>query len=185
MDPVTIGLLGVVGVFTLLFLGMPIAMACMLVGMMGIGYLSNPEAALDKVASTVYEVTAFYPYTVIPLFIMMGGFCTTSGMTSQLFNTFEKWLRRLPGGLGIATIAACAGFAAVSGSSVASAAAMGTIAIPEMLRYNYSPRLAAGCVVAGGTLAFLIPPSIGFVVFGMLTEQSIGKLLVEIGRAHV
>lgn len=173
-----IGLLGVVGVFTLLFLGMPIAMACMLVGMMGIGYLSNPEAALDKVASTVYEVTAFYPYTVIPLFIMMGGFCTTSGMTSQLFNTFEKWLRRLPGGLGIATIAACAGFAAVSGSSVASAAAMGTIAIPEMLRYNYSPRLAAGCVVAGGTLAFLIPPSIGFVVFGMLTEQSIGKLLV-------
>jgi tripartite ATP-independent transporter DctM subunit len=100
-------------------------------------------------------------------------------MTSQLFTTFDKWLGRLPGGLGLATIAACAGFAAVSGSSVASAAAMGTIAIPEMRRFNYDPRLAAGCVAAGGTLAFLIPPSIGFIVYGMLTEQSIGKLLVS------
>ncbi len=179
MEPVTVGLLGIVAVFLLLFLGMPIALACMFVGMAGIAYLASPEAAMPVVASTIYGTFAFYPYTVIPLFILMGGFCTSSGMTSQLFATFDKWLGRLPGGLGLATISACAGFAAVSGSSVASAAAMGTIAIPEMRRFHYDPRLAAGCVAAGGTLAFLIPPSIGFIVYGMLTEQSIGKLLVS------
>ncbi len=178
MDPVSVGLMGIVAVFLLLFLGMPIALSCMFVGVVGITYLASLEAAMPVVASTVYEVFAFYPYTVIPLFILMGGLCTSSGMTSQLFTTFDKWLGRLPGGLGLATISACAGFAAVSGSSVAASAAMGTIAIPEMRRLNYSPRLAAGCVAAGGTLAFLIPPSIGFIVYGMLTEQSIGKLLV-------
>ncbi|MFH1035948.1 MAG: TRAP transporter large permease [Pseudomonadota bacterium] len=179
MEPVTVGLLGIVLVFLLLFLGMPIALSCMFVGLAGITYLASLEAAMPVLASTVYEVCSFYPYTVIPLFILMGGFCTSSGMTSNLFTTFDKWLGRLPGGLGLATIAACAGFAAVSGSSVASAAAMGTIAIPEMRRFNYDPKLAAGCVAAGGTLAFLIPPSIGFIVYGMLTEQSIGKLLVS------
>ncbi|MFH1060181.1 MAG: TRAP transporter large permease [Pseudomonadota bacterium] len=178
MEPVTVGLAGVGLVFLLLFLGMPIALACMFVGVAGISYLASMEAALPVVASTMYEVAAFYPYTVIPLFILMGGFATNSGMTSELFNTFDKWLRKLPGGLGMATIAACAGFAAVSGSSVATAAAMGTIAIPQMRRYAYDPRLATGCVAAGGTLGFLIPPSIGFIVYGMLTEQSIGKLLV-------
>lgn len=179
MEPVTVGLLGIVLVFLLLFLGMPIALSCMFVGLAGITYLASLEAAMPVLASTLYEVSAFYPYTVIPLFILMGGFCTSSGMTANLFATFDKWLGRLPGGLGLATIAACAGFAAVSGSSVASAAAMGTIAIPEMRRYQYDPKLAAGCVAAGGTLAFLIPPSIGFIVYGMLTEQSIGKLLVS------
>jgi len=178
VDPVTVGLLGVVVVFLLLFMGMPIALACMFVGFAGISYLASFEAALPVVASTTWEVTSFYAYTVIPLFIIMGGFATNSGLTSELFSTFDKWLRKLPGGLGIATIAACAGFAAVSGSSVATAAAMGTIAIPEMKRYNYDPRLSTGCVAAGGTLGFLIPPSIGFIVYGMLTEQSIGKLLV-------
>ncbi|MFZ5587173.1 MAG: TRAP transporter large permease [Thermodesulfobacteriota bacterium] len=178
MDPVAVGIIGVVVVFLLLFLGMPIALACMLVGFAGIAHLASVEAALPVVASTMWEVTSFYPYTVIPLFIIMGAFATNSGLTSELFNTFEKWLRKLPGGLGIATIAACAGFAAVSGSSVATAAAMGTIAIPEMKRFNYDPRLSTGCVAAGGTLGFLIPPSIGFIVYGMLTEQSIGKLLV-------
>ena len=178
MEPVSVGLAGVGLVFLLLFMGMPIALACMFVGFAGISYLASMDAAMPVLASTVYEVAAFYPYTVIPLFILMGGFATNSGMTSDLFNTFDKWLRKLPGGLGIATIAACAGFAAVSGSSVATAAAMGTIALPEMKRYNYDPRLSTGCVAAGGTLGFLIPPSIGFIVYGMLTEQSIGKLLV-------
>mgnify|MGYP001325912114 FL=1 len=178
MDPVTVGLIGVAVVFLLLFMGMPIALACMFVGFAGISYLASFEAALPVVASTTWEVTSYYAYTVIPLFIIMGGFATNSGLTAELFSTFDKWLRKLPGGLGIATIAACAGFAAVSGSSVATAAAMGTIAIPQMRRYAYDPRLATGCVAAGGTLGFLIPPSIGFIVYGMLTEQSIGKLLV-------
>ena len=178
MDSVVTGVLGTLLVFVLLFLGMPIAFSLMLVGFLGISVLASVGAALPVLASTVYDVSSYYPYTVIPLFIVMGGFAGRSGLTQELYVTFDKWLRRLPGGLGIATIAACAGFAAVSGSSVATAAAMGTVAVPEMRRFNYHPRLAAGTVAAGGTLGFLIPPSIGFVVYGMLTEQSIGKLLI-------
>ncbi len=178
LDPVIAGIIGTILVFLLLFLGMPIAFALMFVGFAGISYLSSIEAALPVVARTVYGVSAYYPYTVIPLFIVMGGFAGSSGMTRELYKTFDKWLRRLPGGLGIATIGASAGFAAVSGSSVATAATMGTVALPEMKRFNYHPRLATGSIAAGGTLGFLIPPSIGFVVYGMLTEQSIGKLLI-------
>ncbi|MGD8562433.1 MAG: TRAP transporter large permease [Desulfarculaceae bacterium] len=178
MDPVSIGVIGTVCVFILLFMGMPIAFALLLVGFCGITYLSSVEAALPVVASTFWEVASFYPYTVIPLFIVMGGFAGSSGITRELYATFDKWMRRLPGGLAIATIGACGGFAAVSGSSVATAATMGTVALPEMKRFKYSAMLATGSVAAGGTLGFLIPPSIGFVVYGMLTEQSIGKLLV-------
>lgn len=178
MNPITVGIIGTLALFLLLFFGMPIAFSMMLVGVAGIAYLSSFGAALPVLAQTVYGVAADYSYTVIPLFIIMGGFAGSSGMTTELYSTFDKWLSRLPGGLGIATIGACAGFAAVSGSSVATAATMGTVALPEMKRYNYDDRLATGCVAAGGTLGFLIPPSIGFIVYGMLTEQSIGKLLV-------
>jgi tripartite ATP-independent transporter DctM subunit len=178
MDPVVCGIIGTLLVFFLLSLGMPIAFSMMLVGFLGIAWLSSVGAALPVLARTVYETCAYYPYTVIPLFVVMGGFAGSSGMTRKLYAAFDKWLRGLPGGLGVATIAACAGFAGVSGSSVATAAAMGTVAIPEMNRFGYSSRLSAGTVAAGGTLGFLIPPSIGFVVYGMLTEQSIGKLLI-------
>jgi tripartite ATP-independent transporter DctM subunit len=178
MHPVVSGIIGTLVVFFLLSLGMPIAFSMMLVGFLGISFLASVDAALPVLARTVYETTSHYPYTVIPLFVVMGGFAGSSGMTRQLYAAFDKWLRKLPGGLGIATIAACAGFAGVSGSSVATAAAMGTVAIPEMSRFRYSPELSAGTVAAGGTLGFLIPPSIGFVVYGMLTEQSIGKLLI-------
>jgi tripartite ATP-independent transporter DctM subunit len=178
LDPVIVGIVGTVVAFLLLFLGMPIAYALMLVGFVGVSVLASVEAALPMVARTIFEVSSFYPYTVIPLFIVMGGFAGSSGITRELYGTFDKWLRKLPGGLGIATIGACAGFAAVSGSSVATVAAMGTIALPEMKRFRYHPRLATGSVAAGGTLGFLIPPSIGFIVYGMLTEQSIGKLLI-------
>ncbi|KMY68078.1 C4-dicarboxylate ABC transporter permease [Desulfocarbo indianensis] len=177
-EPVTVGVMGTLCVFLLLFLGMPIAFCLMLVGFAGISYLASFDAALPVVASTVWETASDFNYTVIPLFILMGGFAGSSGITKDLYAASEKWLRRLPGGLAIATIGACGGFAAVSGSSVATAATMGTVALPEMKRYHYSDRLATGSVAAGGTLGFLIPPSIGFVVYGMLTEQSIGKLLV-------
>ncbi|MHB8765355.1 MAG: TRAP transporter large permease [Deferrisomatales bacterium] len=178
MDPIVVGAVGTVAMFVLLAAGMPIALTLMFVGFAGISYLSSMEAALPVVARTVYEVSSYYPYTVIPLFVVMGGFAGSSGLTRDLYRAFDRWLCRLPGGLGIATIAACAAFSGVSGSSVATAAAMGTVALPEMKRYGYHPRLATGTVAAGGTLGFLIPPSIGFVVYGMLTEQSIGKLLV-------
>ncbi len=178
MDPITTGIVGTIGVFVLLFMGMPIALALMLIGFVGIWYLTSPGAALPVIARTVYEVSSNYSYMVIPLFLVMGSFANISGSVEDLYDTFDKWLRRLPGGLAAATIAACAGFSAVSGSSVATAAAMSGIAYPEMRKYNYSPKLATGTIAGGGTLGFLIPPSIGFVVFGMLTEQSVGKLLI-------
>lgn len=157
---------------------MPIALALMLVGFLGIWQLSSLGAALPVASRTIYDVASNYAYMVIPLFLLMGAFASSSGLIENLYSAFEKWLRRFPGGLGAATIAACAGFAAVSGSSVATAAAMGTIAYPQMKKFNYSPRLATGTIAAGGTLGFLIPPSIGFVVYGMLVEQSIGRLLI-------
>jgi C4-dicarboxylate transporter, DctM subunit len=178
VDPIVAGVVGTGLVFLLLFIGMPIAFAMFFVGFVGVAYLTSFSAALPVLARTAYEVSAYYPYTVIPLFIVMGGFAGSSGMTRELYATFDKWLRKVPGGLSIATIGACAGFSAVSGSSVATAAAMGTVALPEMKRFGYNMRLATGSIAAGGTLGFLIPPSIGFVVYGLLTEQSIGKLLI-------
>ncbi len=178
MSPVFVGLVGSFVLLLLLFLGMPIAFVMMLVGFLGISFLSSVDAALPLLADNLYGAVSHYPYTIIPLFVLMGTFASSSGITTELYNTFEKWFRRLPGGLGIATVGACAGFAAVSGSSVAAAAAMGTVALPQMKRFGYDPKLATGVIAAGGTLSFLIPPSLGFVIFGMLTEQSIGKLLI-------
>lgn len=179
MTPIAAGIVGSLLLLVLLFLGMPIAFVMMFVGFLGISHLASVNAALPVVAKTVYETAAYYPYTIIPLFILMGAFAGGAGITAKLYGSFDKWFRKLPGGLGIATIAACAFFGALSGSSVAAAAAMGTIAIPEMRKFKYDPALAVGVVAAGGTLSFLIPPSLGFVVYGMLTEQSIGKLLVS------
>jgi undecaprenyl diphosphate synthase len=113
-------------------IGLPIAFALMLVGFLGISRLASVQAALPIMARAVYETSSQYPYTIIPLFIVMGAYGEISGMSRDLYNTFDKWLRKLPGGLGMATIAACAGFAAISGSSVAAAATMGTVAYPEM-----------------------------------------------------
>jgi len=179
MDPVMVGIFGACLLFFFLLIGIPIAFSLMLAGFLGTAYLTSINAALPMVARTVYESASHYPYTIIPLFIIMGSYAEISGISSDLYDTFDKWLRRLPGGLGMATIAAIAGFSAISGSSVASSAAFGKIAYPEMRRFNYSPRLAAGTVAAGATIDFLIPPSLGFVIFGMLTEQSIGKLLIS------
>ncbi len=178
MEPMTIGVLGICAVFILLALGMPIAFSLMMVGFSGIAFLSSIDAALPVSARTVYDEAATYPYMVIPLFIIMGSFAGASGMTRDIYTCLDKWLGRLPGGLAVASISACAAFAAVSGSAVATTATLGNIALPEMKRYGYSDKLSTGAVAAGGTLGFLIPPSLGFVVYGMLTEQSIGKLLV-------
>lgn len=179
MDPVVVGIFGACLLFIFLLMGVPIAFALMLAGFLGTAYLTSINAALPTVARTVYESASHYPYTIIPLFIAMGSYAEITGISGDLYGTFDKWLRRLPGGLGMATIAAIAGFSAISGSSVASSAAFGKVAYPEMRRFNYSPRLAAGTVAAGATIDFLIPPSLGFVIFGMLTEQSIGKLLIS------
>jgi len=178
VNPITVGILGSTVLIILLVLGMPIAFVTMFVGFLGISYLTSIHGALTVVANTVYEMATNYTFSIVPLFIIMGKFAGDAGITHKLYETFDKWFRRLPGGLGIATVVACAFFGAISGSSIAAAAAMGTVAIPEMRRFHYAPKLAVGVVAAGGTLSFMIPPSLGFVVYGMLTEQSIGKLLI-------
>lgn len=179
MEPLTVGLVGIGVLFILLLIGVPIGFALALIGFLGISYLTSVTIALPTLAMSLYGTVTTYSFTVIPLFIIMGEFAATSGLSQGIYEAADNWLRRLPGGLGLATIGGCAGFAAICGSSVATAATMGRVALPEMKRYNYNVRLATGIVAAGGTLGFLIPPSIGFVVYGILTEQSIGKLLIS------
>ena len=179
MDPLVIGSAGIGALFLLLLIGMPIGYTLAFVGFAGISLITDPVVALPTLVKSFYSTFTQYSFTVIPLFIIMGELATICGLSQGIFEVADKWLRRLPGGLAIATIGACSGFAAICGSSVATAATLGRVALPEMKRYGYNQHLATGSVAAGGTLGFLIPPSIGFVVYGILTEQSIGKLLIS------
>lgn len=179
MGPVELGISAIVLVFMLLLMGVPIAFAFFGVGFLGLSLMSSVQAAVPVLSRTLYQVFSEYPYMVIPLFVLMGELASQTGMVKRLYEAFDRWFSHMPGGLALATILACAGFSAISGSSVATAAAMATVAYPEMRRYGYNPKFAAGAIAAGGTLGFLIPPSLGFVVYGMLTEQSVGKLLIS------
>jgi tripartite ATP-independent transporter DctM subunit len=157
---------------------MPIGIAMALVGAVGIAVLNSPDAALTILGSYPYSYAAVHALSVIPMFVLMGNFAVVSGMSGDLFAAAYAWIGHRKGGLASATILACAGFAALSGSSVASAITMGRVALPEMRRYDYDPRLATGVVAAGGTLGILIPPSTVLVIYAILTEQSIGKLFL-------
>ena len=179
MDPQTIGIVGIGILFLLLIIGMPIGFSLAFVGFWGISFITDIFVALPTLLRSFYGTFTTYSFTVIPLFVIMGELASVSGLSQGIYTVADKWLRRLPGGLGIATIVACSGFAAICGSSVATAATLGRVALPEMEKYGYDIRLSTGSVAAGGTLGFLIPPSIGFVVYGILTEQSIGKLLMS------
>ncbi|MFO7496121.1 MAG: TRAP transporter large permease [Desulfobacterales bacterium] len=179
MDPLIVGLGGIGVLFLLLLIGMPIGYTLAFVGFGGISLITDPAVAMPTLVKSFYSTFTQYSFTVIPLFVIMGELATIGGLSQGIYEVADKWLRRLPGGLGIATIGACSGFAAICGSSVATAATLGRVALPEMERYGYDRQLATGSVAAGGTLGFLIPPSIGFVVYGILTEQSIGKLLIS------
>jgi tripartite ATP-independent transporter DctM subunit len=174
----TIGLIGIGLLLLLMALRMPIGIAMLLVGIVGFAILNGPQAALAALGSYPYQYAAVYDFAVIPLFVLMGNLGSVSGMARDLYAAAYSWIGHMRGGLAHATILACAGFAAVSGSSVASAVTMGKVCLPEMRRYNYSHRLATGVIAAGGTLGILIPPSTAFVIYGLLTEQSIGKLLL-------
>ncbi|MGH8698693.1 MAG: TRAP transporter large permease, partial [Burkholderiales bacterium] len=178
MSPTAIGAIGMAALLALLFLRMPIGIAMALVGAVGIAALNSTDAALVVLGSYPYSYAAFHELSVIPLFVLMGNFAVVSGMSGDLFAAAYAWLGHRRGGLASATVLACAGFAALSGSSVASAITMGRVTLPEMRRYNYDPRLATGVVAAGGTLGILIPPSTILVIYGILTEQSIGKLFL-------
>jgi len=173
-----IGLIGIGVMLLLLALRMPIGIAMLLVGIVGFAVLNGVDAALAALGSYSYEYTAVYELAVIPLFVLMGNAAAASGMGRDLYTAAYAWIGHWRGGLSSATILACAGFAAVSGSSVASAVTMGRVCLPEMERFNYDTRLATGTVAAGGTLGILIPPSTAFIIYAILTEESIGRLLL-------
>lgn len=178
MSPEYIGICGI-GVLLLLFvLRMPVAFAMALVGFVGFAYLSGIDPALSLLSQDIFESFSSYPLSVIPMFILMGSFAYASGISERLYQTTYTWVGALRGGLTIATVLACSGFAAICGSTAATAATMGKIALPEMRKYKYDITLAAGTVASAGTLGILIPPSTVFIVYGILVEESIGRLFV-------
>lgn len=176
MDAFSIGLLGIAALLVLLMLGMHIGIAMMLVGIFGFASVTGIPAALGVLKTVLYSTASKYSLTVIPLFVLMGQFAFYSGLSKDLYAMSYKWLGHLRGGLSMATIGACAFFAAICGSSPATAATMCVVALPEMKEYGYNNSLSSGSIAAGGTLGMLIPPSVGFVLYGIIAEQSIGKL---------
>jgi C4-dicarboxylate transporter DctM subunit len=162
----------------LLFLGMPVGFALGVSGFLGLLLVGGLESASSILSTVPYRSAAHYTLSTLPMFILMAQFVSASRIVDDIFVAAQRWLERLPGGLAIATIFASAGMAAMSGSSTASAATLSSIAVPQMLRHGYSPRVASGIVTVSGTLAIMIPPSIAFVIYGIITETSIGKLLI-------
>jgi C4-dicarboxylate transporter, DctM subunit len=173
-----VAITGFLVLFALMLLRVPVGMALGLVGVSGFAYLVNGDAALKIVGHTSMRTVTDYTFGVIPMFLLMGAFVTNSGMSRELFRAANGFLGHRRGGLGVATIAACAGFAAISGSSVATAATFSTVAYPEMRRYGYPQSFAAGVIAAGGTLGAMLPPSTVLAVYGIITEQDIGKLFI-------
>jgi len=173
-----VAVIGFVVLFALMLLRVPVGMAMGLVGVAGFGYLSGSGPALKIVGHTSMRTVTDWNFAVVPLFLLMGSFATTSGMSRELFRAANALLGHLRGGLGIATIAACGGFAAICGSSVATAATFSRVAYPEMRRFGYPQSFATGVIAAGGTLGVMIPPSTVLAVYGLITEQDIGKLFV-------
>ncbi len=178
MTGTTVGIIGIALLILLFLLRMPVAFAMALVGFAGFSYLTSADAALHLLARNIFDTFASYPLSVIPMFILMGTFAYGAGISQRLFKTTYTWIGHLRGGLTIATVFASAGFGAICGSSTATAATMGKISLPEMKKYHYDDALATGTVAAAGTLGILIPPSTVLIVYGILTEISIGKLFV-------
>lgn len=178
-DKLLLGAFCMAAMLTLLLLGMPIGVAMLLMGFVGLLVaFPTPRPALALLGSAPYTTGATYLYSVVPMFILMGELAMYSGISRDLFNTANMWLGRLPGGLAVATVSGCAGFAAVSGDSMATAVTMSSVALPEMRAKNYDPGFSCATLAAGGTLGILIPPSTGFIFYSLVTEVSIGKLFV-------
>jgi C4-dicarboxylate transporter DctM subunit len=180
MSNVELGLLAFPVLLLLIFLRMPIGLAMLLVGVVGNFLITkswNPGLALFK--SLTYSTFSSYSLSVVPLFLLMGQFASLGGISNQLFNAAASWLGHRKGGVAMAAIGACAGFGAICGSSLATAATMGQIALPELKKHGYSGALATGTLAAGGTLGILIPPSVILVIYAILTEQNIAKLFVS------
>jgi len=178
MSPETAGVVGIGLLLFLFLLRVPVAFSMGISGFVGFAYLSSLDSALSLLSQDISETFSSYPLSVIPMFILMGSFAFASGISQRLYKTTYTWVGALRGGLTIATVLACAGFAAICGSTAATAATMGRIALPEMKKYKYDMTLATGTVASAGTLGIMIPPSTVFIVYGLLVEQSIGKLFV-------
>src|SRR3974390_2742140 len=161
-----------------MLLRVPVGMAMGLVGVTGYSAIVGAGPALKLVGQTSLRTVTDYTFGVIPMFMLMGAFVSVSGLSREMFRAADAFLRHLPGGLGIAPVVACGGFAAICGSSVATAATFSTIAYPEMRRYGYPQSFATGVIAAGGTLGAMLPPSTVLAVYGIITEQDIGKLFI-------
>ncbi len=173
-----VGVIGVALLILLLFSNMPIGPILALVGFVGFAYLVNTKASFGILSTSPFRTSSTHALSTIPLFVLMGMLCFQAELSKDIYTTIRNWVGKLPGGLAMSTVGGCAGFAAVSGSSMATAVTMGTIALPEMRRYKYDDGLACGCVAAGGSIGILIPPSIAFIIYAGLTELSIGKLFM-------
>ena len=169
-------LIGLAALLVLAFLRIPIAFVMALVGFAGMAWVNNPIAALYNVGQTAFDAAINYELSVVPLFILMGNFVARAHLAAELYNASNAFLGHRRGGLAMATVVACGGFSAICGSSLATAATMSKVAMPSMRRFGYSDSLASGSIAAGGTLGILIPPSVLLVIYGILTQQSIGKL---------
>ena len=170
--------IGVALLFTLLFAGIPIAFAMTAVSFVGIWSLIGVNPALAMIGQVYFDSGRSYTLSVVPLFLLMGNLIVQSGVADEIYGAANAWLRHRRGGLAMATIVACGGFGSVCGSSLATTATMGRISLPAMRRYGYSDRLATGSIAAGGTLGIIIPPSVILIIYGILTQQDIGRLFL-------
>jgi len=173
-----IGLIGLVALLLVIFSGVWLGFAMAFIGFAGLTVIMGFNRAVQVLGTLPYTNTAFYPISTLPLFVIMGVVIGASGIGKDLYHTAYKWFGRYPGGLAISTVFASGGMAAITGSSSASIVTLGTVALPEMKKYNYSDRLASGTIAAGGTIGILIPPSLGFILYAILTEESIGQLFM-------
>lgn len=169
---------GMIILFALLFYGIPIGFSLVIVGVIGIYSIVGWDAAMGMLGQIFFDTARNYSLSVVPLFLLMGNFIVQSRVADEIYDAAHAWLRHRKGGLAMATIVACGGFGSVCGSSLATAATMGKIALPAMRRHGYSDRLATGSIAAGGTLGIIIPPSVILVIYGILTQQDIGKLFL-------
>jgi tripartite ATP-independent transporter DctM subunit len=174
----TDAIIGFIAVFAMLFLGTPVAFGMMIVGIAGFAYVVGTFPALAMLGQIAYETPVSYELSVLPLFILMGNLITRAGLSQELYDSANAFLGHRRGGVAMATIVACGGFAAVCGSSLATAATMAKVSVPAMRRFGYADSLAAGSIAAGGTLGILIPPSVILVLYGIMTSTDIGKLFV-------
>ena len=178
MNEVTVGLIGLAAVLLLFLTGIELGFAMAVIGFLGFSYIVTMKAGLNLLAKDVFDVFSSYGFTVIPLFVLMGQVAFNAGIARRLYNTSYKFIGHIPGGLAMATVAGATAFKAICGSSPATAATFASVAVPEMDRYNYDKKLSTGIVATVGTLGILIPPSVTLIVFGIITEQSIGKLFL-------